>query len=187
MKHLYPFVAAALAMSSIGYGAPPAPAAKVGLDGLTDFESAEACIFTPQSSALFEAIGSYEPDQPQSILLPDGTTVKPQASRTKPDDRTTVITKTLAAPAGTIWNGLRLTAVQTRSIELEEADGSWYRELIFADTPAQVQSALQSKLNAAIPIAREYRALPEDQHPCGGAIQIDGVAGGSKISCSWGC
>ena len=90
----------------------------------------------------------------------------------------------LRFPADTSWHGLKLSRVTSTTTIVPDSDGSYTRTLNFLDEPDKVRSVL-ARLGFGAPRSPDYAELHDDA--CGGSMQIVAVAGGSALSCSWGC
>ncbi|MGB7653891.1 MAG: SHOCT domain-containing protein [Novosphingobium sp.] len=90
----------------------------------------------------------------------------------------------LRFPANTIWHGLKLSRVTSTSTIVPESDGSYTRTINFIEEPDKVRSTL-ARLGFGAPRSPDYAELHDDA--CGGSMQIVAVAGGSALSCTWGC
>ena len=90
----------------------------------------------------------------------------------------------LRFPANASWHGLKLSRLTSTSLLVPESDGSYTRTLNFLEEPDKVRATL-ARLGFGAPRSPDYAELHDDA--CGGSMQIVAVAGGSALSCSWGC
>lgn len=160
----------------------------VALDGSLKFAAADQCEATGALEAIYKKL-----DAAAQLGSGKGMTVKLDAW----DDPLALGVKTatnkdgvetrdawVKFPEATTWHGLKLSRLTTQTISVPESDGSYLRTINFLEPADKVQKTL-ARLGFGAPKAPDFSELGGEG--CGGSAQVIDIAGGSALSCSWGC
>ncbi|WOK37293.1 DUF2939 domain-containing protein [Sphingomonas sp. C3-2] len=124
----------------------------------------------------------------QPVTLAAGWTPLPLNTRypQMPDDEpgTRRVETTLHLPAGTMWNGLQLSALAASYIGIPDIDSSYTRELHFKGDAATIRSTLNG---LGFNIAPGSAPTHIEDDVCGGRIQLNDTGNGAVLQCSLGC
>lgn len=165
--------------------APPMP---VALDGSLKFGSPSQCEATGALEAIYKKL-----DAAGELGSGKGMTVKldawdnPLALTAKvATDKDGVETRDASVkfPEATTWHGLKLSRLTIQTVMVPESDGGYTRTVNFLEPADKVQKTL-ARLGFGAPKAPDFTELGGEG--CGGSAQIIDIAGGSALSCSWGC
>lgn len=168
-----------------GATAPAAP----DLSSAIAFSDAKNCLFGRVTEALFSKMLRFDErkgtwlTQPRlkvgPLSLPTRRIVaaRDDVIRGGKDYRVSV-----QFPAGTLWNGLRLTEIRRREGYYPETDSFEARELVFLETPTRVQAVLK-QLGLVLPLAPDYLEIGEDGI---GFMSLFAEKTGAVINCNWG-
>lgn len=161
----------------------------VALDGSLAFASASNCKAGPTLEAIYKKL-----DSAGELGSGRGITVKLdawdkalgiEAKNSTDADGIERRHAWLRFPEGTTWHGLRLSRVTSTTTIVPDSDGGYERTVNFMESPDKVVKTL-ARLGFGAPRGPDnYAELTDDG--CGGSMQVLPVAGGSMLTCNWGC
>lgn len=153
------------------------------------FKDARLCTFQPGGERLFDGLEKLRYKQSLRVsrevgglrLAIDGRrSSRPAAGGGLNDTGATV-----GAPVRAIqWHGLPVRAFAVGYNRPPESDSLYWREVRLMASSAQVRTML-GRLGVRVPPGGYHRI--NDDHPCGGALTVNGNAGETSIRCEWGC
>lgn len=150
---------------------------------------ARLCTFQRGGEGIFDGLGKLR--YKQSLRLErrisglDLAIEGRRSSRPDPSGGVDIEEVTVGTPVRPLrMHGLPLRSFAVGFDQQAESDGSSWRELRLRGSPAQVRGML-GKVGVKVP-TRGYHEIKDD-HPCGGALSVQGKAGETSIRCSWGC
>ena len=175
---------AALALATPSEAAPM----PVALDGSLKFSSPSECEAGGALDAIYkklDAAGELGSGKGMTVKL-DAWDVPLAVTAKTTTDKDGIETRDASVkfPEATTWHGLKLSRLTTQTVIVPESDGGYTRTVNFLEPADKVQKAL-ARLGFGAPKAPDYAELGGEG--CGGSAQIVDIAGGSALSCSWGC
>jgi len=160
----------------------------VALDGSLKFTSPSQCEAGGALEAIYkklDAAGELGSGKGMTVKLDAWDTPLALTAKTSTDkDGVETRDASVKFPEATTWHGLKLSRLTTQTVIVPEADGGYTRTVNFLEPADKVQKAL-ARLGFGAPKAPDYTELGGEG--CGGSAQIVDIAGGSALSCSWGC
>lgn len=168
------------------------PAGRQKADDITHthgFRNAKACTFQTAGENLFSGLGKLSYKRSLRIRrdiggLNLGVEGK-RSTRPDPSGGTDISETTVGTPLRPVrMHGLPLRSFAVGVEQRAESDGYYYRDVRLDASPGQARAMLR-RMGVTAP-ANGYYAIKDD-HPCGGALSVDGKAGATTIRCGWGC
>ena len=157
------------------------------------FANARQCVFAPRVVTLFDTLLPQKADgdmdvPPKRVTfagldLAVATRITPLPN-SGPESRRLNISVKL--PEGTRWNALKLSRIVREYDDESDSPDFDTRMLTFLNPVEDVQAALKLA-GVDVPVAPQARGLDDSGGPCEGTMQLERVAGGTALSCGWGC
>lgn len=177
---------AGMMLGSATASSPPNAAVITRLYG---FKNAGLCTFQPAGEKLFEGLGKLRYGQSLRLhreiggleLAIDGR----RTSVPDPSGGSDDWGETVAKPIRPVsWYGFPVRSFVSGYEQPAESDYQYWREVRLDASPAQARALLR-QVGVKAP-AGGYHSIKDD-HPCGGALSVQGKAGATTIRCAWGC